>query len=276
MFIVPKRKIDISNTFEYMGHIFNSSTPCIIWYDDRYMIINRCNKKFSHMVNQVLCMDLSFNIVDYKIIPYTFQENLTCDGVEDVRIFNYKGIIYFIGVLRINSKYKVLYDVFDPTKELPHTEISVGFPTKFLVEKNWVFVIYKNRLCIIYKWYPLTICEIVNNNLVLLEEKYMPGKCKRFCGSSCGVHYKEHIWFLVHYHDRRSYKHIFVVFDKEMTFLNCSDPFIFEESREFSYGLVIQNDEIIVSYSKNNNSSFVCVYDYNKIRKKILVGCWDL
>jgi len=267
---IPKKKIDFSNSFTYLTYIFNSSTPCIIKEEDRYIILNRCNHNFTHMVNQVLYMDMGFNIIDYKIIPYTFQNKLTCDGIEDIRIFSYKNTLYFLGLLRINSKYKVLYDIFDPTKELPLTEITVGFPTTFRVEKNWVFVDYKEKLCIIYKWYPLTICEVVNNILVVLEEREMPTVCKDFSGSSSGVLYNNEYWFVVHYHSRRDYKHVFVVLDTDLNFLYCSKPFQFETTREFSYGLVIEHDEILVSYSTNNNTSKACVYDYNTIRSTIV------
>ena len=272
MLLVPKKKIDFSNSFEYLTYIFNSSTPCIIKEEDRYIILNRCNHNFTHMINQVLYMDMSFNIIDYKIIPHTFQNKLTCDGIEDIRIFSYKNTLYFLGLLRINSKYKVLYDIFDPSKELPHSEITVGFPTKYYVEKNWVFVQWREKLCIIYKWYPLTICEVVNNILVVLEEHTMPEACKDFSGSSSGVLYKNEIWFVVHYHKGRNYKHVFVILDTNLNFLYCSKPFQFETTREFSYGLIIENDEILVSYSTNNNSSKACVYDYNTIRNEI-IGC---
>jgi hypothetical protein len=127
-------------------------------------------------------------------------------------------------------------------------------------------------LAVIYKWFPLYICEINydDNKLYLLEERKMPDLFKEFWGSTCGVIYDNLIWFIIHKNERKDYFHAFVVFNEEMNLKKYSDYFKYESSKiEFCYGFLIENDEFIIAYSTSDKTSNIAVYDYEYIKNDI-------
>jgi len=286
--LVPKKKIDISREFLLNRRNFVSSSPCIIKDPDnenQYIILLRCNyllmkgKYGTKTNNLLLYVDKSFNVIDQKHIHYNFDEGEFREGVEDVKLYLFNNKIYYIGTYKTNPYDKVSSDIFEyrpPPVELKENTIHLSFPTNFTHEKNWVFFNYRSTLRVIYRWYPLQICEIdySENKLNLLEEKIMPKEFKDARGSSCGIEYDGLLWFVVHYqkthrNTNRKYLHMFVVFDLDMNLIKYSECFTLETDREFSYGLLIENDEFILCYSTNNSTSNIVVYDYSYIQNGI-------
>ena len=255
MLIIPKNKINISNNIYFNDKLFTSSSSSIIrnpYHSQKYILITRFNyiiKNGSKTLNVMMYFDNNFNLLDKKIIKYYFKKNRDRDGIEDIRLFSFNNKIYYIGTSKGGSFYdKVTSNIFDlnDIDNLTENIIYVTFPTDYKIEKNWVFFDYKSKLSLIYRWYPLQICEINYNdkNLYLLEEKKMPDLFKNICGSSCGFIYDNLIWFITHTHNNiRDYLHMFVVFDKNMNLVKYSEFFKFEGQKiEFSYRLLIEND----------------------------------
>jgi hypothetical protein len=288
MLILPKRKINISNNIIFNDKVFYSSASSIIRdpnNQEKYILITRFNfkvKNGSKTLNVAMYFDNHFNLLEKKIINYNFEEAKNRDGIEDIKLFNLNNNYYYVGTSK-DSKY-VVYDkatsnIFDFNKYIYNTDnleeniINVTFPTNYKTEKNWVFFDYKSNLSLIYRWYPLQICEIKYNDkkLYLLEEKNMPDVFKNIYGSSCGFKYNNLIWFIVHTHNNiKDYLHLFVVFDIHMNLIKYSEFFKFEGKKiEFSYGLLIENDNFIITYSINDNSSFISIYDYSYINNNI-------
>jgi hypothetical protein len=101
----------------------------------------------------------------------------------------------------------------------------------------------------------------------------MPDAFKNMFGSTCGVHYDNMIWFIVHTNKQRNYSHAFVVFDQKMNLIKYSAWFKYETTREFCYGLLIENNEFIIAYSTDNSTTNVAIYDYEYIKNDIL---WNI
>ena len=273
--LVPNKKIILTNTFIYKKLEFISSSPCIIKDPNNrnnFLILNRCNHNFNHkMVNQIIKVDNNFNVLETKIIEYNFVNDLRCYGFEDIRLFVYNDSIYYIGVFRNGlTSYTLVTDIFE-NEELNINKISITFTTDYNFEKNWVFFDYKSKLCVIYRWFPLQICEIdyEKKQLHLIEELIMPIFFTNIFGSSCGVLYDNHIWFIAHTHENRNYSHILVAFNENMKLIKYSEYFKFEVNREFSYGLFIEDDHFIITYSTNNSTSNISIFDYYYIQNNI-------
>ena len=62
------------------------------------------NKKKLYTENICLIVDTHFNIKDTFIMKY--NKNLEI-GIEDIRLFNYKNLIYFVGNIKYNSNIKL-------------------------------------------------------------------------------------------------------------------------------------------------------------------------
>ena len=93
-------------------------------------------------------------------------------------------------------------------------------------------------------------------------------------GSSNGYVFDGEVWFLCHvveYCQPREYYHLFAVLDNE-TFKvkRWSNLFKFEgEKIEYALGIIVNEKEIIVSYSKWDRDACIGVFDKKKIEKEM-------
>lgn len=251
--------INFTSKFDYFissrKTTFYSSNWCIIPYNDGYL----CNQRLrcdNITFNKLLWLDNSYEIVNEKvIIPETIDINELFVGIEDIRLFEFNNEIHYIGSVYHDGLVKISAGVFD-LNEYKINIIEPKFYTLNKWEKNWCYFVYKNKLSIVYQFFPLYICEIKGNELVLQKQIYnLPEFFKSIRGSTSGIHYSNEIWFLVHLtltppQFIRSYIHLILVFDLNMKFLRYSDVFRFEdELREFCLGMNISNDVITFSYS---------------------------
>ena len=198
-------------------------------------------------------------------------------GVEDVRIYydKYSEKLKCIGTgLHENGRIGVCdgeYDI-NSNKILNLRELKSSFNNEHC-EKNWVLFDYNESTHIVYKWYPLTICNINDNTskLEVVETRETPKMFSLFRGSSCGYKYNNEIWFVVHivsYETPRHYYHCIVVFDDKMELLRYSMPFKFEgEPIEYSLSIIVESDKIIMTQSSWDRTTKVVVYDKTYVEK---------
>ena len=279
---------------EWPFHAYSSSS-CIInnnnlSNDSKYMMnIRYVNYKIDengrylntngHIVtiNKYISLDKNLNVLSEKIFDEQFT-NRTYIGCEDIRIFRYKNDdILFIGTgYHADNKIGIFYGKYDiDANKLTYNEIRS--PNNEDCEKNWVFIDYKDKLHIIYKWYPLQIYKMSNiNNVHIIKHvcnKNTPRYFERIRGSTNGFNYDNEIWFINHivsYEKPRFYYHIISVFDKDMNLLRYSAPVKFgEECIEYTLGLVVESDRILISYSSWDRTTKIGVYDKKYIESKL-------
>ena len=237
-------------------------------------------------INEYLELDRSFNIVNRKMIGQIFHDDRKYGGVEDVRIFNdiKEDKVIFIGVgLQSNNNIGILNGDYDIIKNdslyengeayLSPKELKSSFNNNDC-EKNWVYFYYKNEIHIIYSWGPLKICSINKENNTIEEVKKieMPMIFNHIRGSSCGFRYNnEETWFIVHlvsYESPRCYYHLICVFDNEMKLLRYTAPFKFSEfCIEYSLGLIVEKDKIIITNSQVDSTTNISVYSKDYIEE---------
>ena len=161
-------------------------------------------------------------------------------------------------------------------------------------EKNWVFF---DENYVIYEWFPLTIGKIVKRNcytntnananananielfLEVQSRKQMPNFFRKIRGSSHGYEFENEVWFLCHiveYCEPRQYYHVFVVFNKtqnindKIKLLKWSNLFKFEgEIIEYTLGLIVEQNRIIIAYSKWDKHPTICIFDKFKIEMEM-------
>ena len=268
-------------SFKFYKTFFNSSSPCIIKSSNlknKYIMNTRIvNYKLDSIgksnnynkcitINKISILDNFFNEVDFK---YFFPKNSSSKyiGVEDIRLLDFNNELYFIGSLYNpeNNKVQIVSNKFK-NFENP-TIINPTFETSFNWEKNWVFFNNKNNINIIYKWYPLYICNIdyLNNSLNLIKSiENLPDVFKNFRGSTNGIIYNEKIWFIVHEQNKniKSYLHCFVVFNKNMDLLGYSKEFNFENNLvEFCLGFELSyNNNFIITYSTLDSTTKLAIF----------------
>ena len=136
---------------------------------------------------------------------------------------------------------------------------------KIIVKKNWVFLPCGQKM--IYKWQPLSIGDLSQNQLIINEKKEMPHIFNAVRGSTNGVLFNKEIWFithLIHHYENepRIYYHMFVKFDLNMNLLSYSAPLKFSNHPiEYCCGFIVEDERIIVSHSIWDRESYIKIYD---------------
>lgn len=315
------RKINITKTYKDQTCPLTSSNCCIIKKpNNEYILslrfinyyidlvkgyISTPEKKYISM-NQIVSLDNTFRIKptnqklflypskDMKEIDY-YQENNKIKhlGVQDIKLFYHsasQSIKVICNVQTLSGTVRVLVGDYDDTRQQFHhlQLIECAFHYQPM-EKNWVYFENENQeLLVVYQWYPFQIGKIDENTktLELVSEKIMPPFFQRARGSSCGILYKNEIWFLIHKKNKRIkhekdfvYLHSFVVFDRNMNLKRYTEWFVIEgQSIEFCLGFCINeitkihtntdtgvDTQFILSYSVFDVSSKIGIYNKKTI-----------
>jgi tetratricopeptide (TPR) repeat protein len=233
--------------------------------------------------------DSSFNLVQSKMFEMDSVRRRYI-GVEDVRIFpSYSestNDLYFIGTgFHKNDKIGVVIGNYNLLNtNLEYEEYNPSF-IQTDCEKNWVFGPYLNdkgndkesegqgEPTVIYNWFPLQVCEMNKSEktIDLIQTREMPMIFRYARGSTCVSSYvnkqtkKKENWFIVHivsYEKPRHYYHMIVVFDEYMKLLRYSAPHkLSDQPIEYCLGLVVDDDQIIISFSVWDRTSNIGIYD---------------
>jgi hypothetical protein len=275
---------------------FNSSSSSIIKHpqiENNYLMNTRFvnynlndigiainNNNNCTTINKISILNSYFNEEKFK---YLFPEkyNDPYIGIEDIRLFNFNNEVYFIGS-SYNSyinKIQIVSNKFIFGEKYNPIFINPTFKTYFNWEKNWVFFNNNNKINIIYKWYPIYICEINYEtqelNLIKIIDN-LPSIFNKFRGSTNGIEYDNKIWFIVHQQNNiinniKGYIHNFVVFDKNMKLLGFSKAFNFENKIiEYCIGFELtEKTNFLITYSTLDKTTKLSIFSPTYINSLI-------
>jgi tetratricopeptide (TPR) repeat protein len=304
---VPKRSINMTNSTTRLWNgetvKLNSSSSCIIkdnfaWGGGYIMNVRYVNYEIN---DKGFYLNCDKNIITFnKLVKLNSNFDTTVEkwfdndtkdrryvGIEDVRIFSEIDLdkdderFLFIGTgFHENNKIGIVHGKY-PTNLLSNNPLSSVEITPSFVqtecEKNWVYVDYKGSTHIIYNWHPLIISKVNESNKALLdmkETKNMPNIFKHVRGSTNGCSFGDEIWFVTHlvsYEQPRHYYNMMVVFDLELNLKRYSAPFKFSDQPiEYCLGLVVEEDQVIMTYSVWDRSTIIAIYDKIYINEKII------
>lgn len=296
----PKMSIHLSEQIH--KHMFSHSIPfhssssclipnptgdgylCNIRYVNYTIDNNGSYKLFdNHIIslNKLLTLDKQFNTISSNWMSIDHNDTRPYIGIEDVRLYydTHTSTLRYIG-----NGYHQTNNIGVVTGYYKNNETNVVELTQTFnpstCEKNWTFVNYRNKTHIIYQWYPLTICNLPDDNVSSsvvqkIDTRQMPGIFSRARGSTCAFQYTPlsstniEMWFVVHivsYEEPRHYYHMFVVFDNDMNLLRYSAPFKIEgESIEYCLSIVVEHERVLLNYSTWDRTSTIALYDKSYI-----------
>lgn len=270
---------------------FKSSSPCIMPFSEGYLMnvryvnynLDKGNGCYSYRfddgkivtINKCLLMNRDLKVMKEFWMDAVHREDIRYLGVEDVKVFAHEGELRFLGTVQDEAgrprigegSYNFRSSTLYPT--------VYASPTNADCEKNWVYFHHGGELKTIYKWSPLQYGTLKDG--VFVSEASLPdvpGFFRDLRGSTNGVRFGDEIWFLCHYvaySTPRHYYHCFVVLDAEtLAVKRHSTLFKFEgEKIEYTLGLVVEHDRILVSYSKWDAESILCVYDRVALEREV-------
>ncbi len=204
------------------------------------------------------------------------KKNTNILGLEDVRLFKLNDLYNNVKFIATSREYSVsdtnsmVIGNYDLDKNEMNNIKVIYSPNLNNCEKNWIPIDNK----IIYKWHPLQIGQIDNNRLIIKNEFDTPSFFKHIRGSSNMVYHNNEYWCIVHgvkYYTPRKYYHMIVVLDNEYKLKRYSVPFYFNEYKiEYCLGLIIENDNLIISISENDSNPSLIKVNMREINKLMM------
>jgi hypothetical protein len=171
-----------------------------------------------------------------------FENNRISLGVEDIRLFPWKGKIMYIGTTLEYShfgKSRMIMGTWDfENGALNDAELLHPPDLNSPCEKNWIPMIENDELWFIYKWWPFEVGQLEQiegrNQLVIKKTYSLPPNrwMERFRGSTCFHEEERGLIGVVHFREyvqqRVVYFHCLVVLDKTSWIpIYVSHPFCF-------------------------------------------------
>jgi tetratricopeptide (TPR) repeat protein len=293
-----KTDTDICREFNNIGDSilidrknFQSSTPSICIINNKKIAVNvrfvnysinekgqYINKDTITSINVIAYFDSSINPwkkISENILNYNTSLDHFYVGLEDIRLFTFQNkLIYNCNRSITMNTFMIENGVIEQNNIINSKLLKINIQKS--IEKNWVlFSDNTQQLKVIYNWYPLTICDVINNECIINRQIETPRFFKYVRGSTNGIIIGNEIWFLCHlvsYEDRRYYYNLFVILDlntlniKKYTQLFTFEKspveytlgFIYlEESNDFCIGYSIMDKETkFITVSKDNLSIF--------------------
>jgi len=197
-------------------------------------------------------------------------------GLEDARLFRWEGKLYLCGVRRDadpkgigRMELSEIEESDDTYVERERSRLPIPGPSESFCEKNWMPILTESYHFV--KWMRPT--EVVEYNPVTNITKTIilgpdnPKITDNFRGGSQVIPLGDMFMAVVHTthleptavkHKDATYRHHFVVFDKEFNVAHITQPFSFMDARiEFCCGLVQQGDNLLLSFGYQDNASYI-------------------
>ena len=276
---------------------FLSSSPSICYHNDEFYVnlryVNYSINEKGEYINKdkietinVLSTFSSNNEIwintDEKLLKHDTQYDNLYVGLEDVKLFSYKNKLYY------NANRGLSYG--NIVAEHGEIDLETGNTNSMFlrgsrqnsVEKNWVlFEDGNGDMKCIYKWFPLTIGNIIKNenkpeiNYEVTNEIGTNSLFKHLRGSTNGIRVDNEIWFVCHsvsYEDRRYYYHIIVAMDPITYSIKRYTPFFtFEKEKvEYTLGFTYKNGELTIGYSIMDKKSEYIVVEKSTVEQMFL------
>jgi len=234
--------------------------------------------------NQLIILNNEFDVVSSHITPLVVKQSKKLIGIEDVRLFYCEKEDK---ILTIGTSTHDIHDVsisqgtFDyPTKSYSHpVNIRQTFKESGC-EKNWVYFSHRNKTRILYSWSPFKVCNVnEKNELDVVFEQQLPPLFNHVRNSTCGVQCGDEIWFVGHIvshegddgHYRHYYDIIIVLNATTLKLVKSTPLFKYSESRiQYTLGLIVEEDKVILSYSTMDDTTLVSVYDKKYIESSMI------
>ena len=248
-------KIKMSNYPEFVSstpsicYSDNGITICVRYVnykiDDEGRYINQNYIETKNIIASINIQNSEWAITDEFVLEYDKSHDNVYKGLEDIRLFAMKNNaqINYIANRGLGSSNIVI-----ETGVIEKLHQSTNAPCRFLtyqkqqsVEKNWaIFESAEKTIKCVYKWFPLIIGDIKNDEFTQTDEIETPHFFQYMRGSTPGVIVNDEIWFINHivsYENRRYYYHCAVVLDSKTYKLKKYTPLWTFEKQKVEYTL---------------------------------------
>ena len=226
----------------------------------------RSVKRIQSLFQGTLVAQGAFSLYDRKTgdvekvfeLDYNRELDNLYIGLEDVRLFQHKGKVYFTANRGLpeghGARMAIEFGTINLETGKTESTLLKGNP----IEKNWT--LYEDAhgaLKMVYGWYPFTLYDPDQEKKIVVQDcKELPPFFKNVRGSCNGIRVESEIWFLCHtvsYEDRRYYYHIIIALDAETGKVKRWTKYFTLEGKQVEYvlGFLYDNycDNFSIGYS---------------------------
>jgi predicted GH43/DUF377 family glycosyl hydrolase len=243
-----------SNNLGYTVLARSSSVVCL--NDGNYYP----RTKPDETTNFLIELDTNYQKISQTILNQVALDDIFKDKsyqLQDCRLFDWNDSTWLIGAIIHPGTYRgseILYSTQCLCKLEDSKLISATLfqdPSLYVVEKNWVPIIIKDQLKLIYSFSPFVILDPFNLDTKLIQTI----RCDfRIRGGTPFIQFHGNYLGLVHsapmkMENRLFYTHQWILINEDLEIIETSDPFFFEKKGiEFACGLIKTINGVLVSY----------------------------
>jgi hypothetical protein len=207
--------------------------------------------------------------------PPPYYSKIT--GIEDLRIFRWKGKLYAIGMsTQYNAQTVPRQVLIEMDDGKPKKVVPLEYSLPGTCEKNWMPISGTEDMLIIYKCHPFTVLKLDPDTGTISKTKEdVPllnfGDWK---GSSQVIPYNDGWVFVIHEiacpaNSPRVYWHRLVLMDKNMTIQKFTEPFCFTKvGVEYCAGIAEYRDGVVISFGVEDRRAGLCWIPKESLEKK--------
>ena len=238
--------------------------------------------------NFLLQYDKDFHLLSQKEIvdtlsdPQKFKPHRNIEGIEDIRLINYKEQLWFTCTTQDMTPHHVpqiglfqLSNASEKTSLSTESFFSLPGPSPSICEKNWLPFVKDGMLHAIYSYDPFIIYKIDP-----LEKTCKQVQCEEqqydfsnFRGSASPIPFDDGYLLLIHQlsfnNEGRVYLHKFVYLNKDFKITHTSRPFTYQhQGVEYCCGMTIDHlgSDLIMSIGIEDAQAFLAFVDLKTVR----------
>lgn len=242
--------------------------------------------------NYLLQYDKKLHLISQKEIvediPRTHYKWWNAEGIEDCRLFKYKGDTWVTCTTcdtnptgyRQMSLCKLPNDKSGDPIFVEQLTPLIG-PNPKRCEKNWLPVVREGEIHLIYSYDPFVVFkpDLKTGECPTAIEKETASDFRKFRGSAAPIPFDEGYLMLVHEtvelpNFERRYMHRFVYMDNDLDIKKMSRPFVFRNvGVEFCAGMTIDHASrnLIMPIGVEDRDAYLCVVSLNTVRSLLRV-----
>lgn len=287
---------------------YNTMNPSIIKYEGKYVVnVRLVNYKQERGVytyldgsgqirtkNKLVTFNEELKKIgeNYLIDNFGNDSSTSVVGLEDVRLVEHSGGIYFTTSTRINRDAPQIA-LCRISKDLKGGDHKLDFKTLLIgpqgpdspCEKNWLPYSDHGELKLIYSHCPLTLLRFnpKNRSAEIVRKEGLKYDFSRFRGSGAPIKFKwnadgdpGYISIVHEVHDRewRTYTHRFVFYDADMTPKGVTSPFIFfNVGIEYVCGFTqsFNRKHFLITLGVNDAEAYLVRVDVDYVKSLIIL-----
>lgn len=291
--------------------LFNSMNPSVLKTENGYYVVCRSvnyeqssgkhyqmidpeerNNYLSKTRNFLLHYDKNFNLISQKEIVDDFVSSVQTtpyfqvEGLEDIRLFEYKGDLWFTcTVFNINHCKMPQVCLFRLSNssdgDFIRTDhfVHLKGPEINRCEKNWLPFVKDDQVHLIYSYDPFQIyqADLLTGECRQVLSQAQENDFSKFRGSSGPIAFDDGYLSIVHYvvdsEDEKIYFHRFLYLNKDYKITHMSKPFTYtHQGVEFCCGMTLDHfgSSLVMAIGLEDAEAFFAFLDLESVRQLLI------